>query len=223
MTRDETQKSSGKPILNAEGFQRLLAAAYILQAHRETAVRPIGVPDTNAFAATAFHQTRTPSLRNLSAQPSPMKEADVTARHAGLIFWKQVEAFGIAGVFCLMMGMSIHGLRASSARTSQAAGILETRDPGRLPSSAPKALTSFQQNAAAQESIGDDLVIHYRPMTAAMRTTSASGARIAISRQTEPASNRVVQYGDDVTMWSTGELSPGQSSAAPSRKLVLNR
>jgi len=193
MTPDETQNSSGKPILNADGFQRLLAAAYILQSHRETAVGPIGVPDTNDFAATAVHQTRTPSLRNLSIQPSPMKAADVTPRHAGVIFWKQVEAFGIAGVFCLMMGMSIHGLLASSARASQVAGILESRDAGPLPSSAPKALTSSQQNAAAQQSIGDDLVIHYRPITAAMRTTSASGARMAISQQTEPATNRVVQ------------------------------
>ena len=228
MTRDETQKSSSKPALDAEGFQRLLTAAYILQSRSENAVRPTGVPDTSAFAATAIHQKRTLSIRTLSTQSSSMKEANIAPRHARLIFWKQVEAFGIAGVFCLMMGTSIHRLLASSGRTSQVAGILETRDAGALASSTPKVLTSSQQNAAAQESIGDDLVIHYRAPIAATRTTSISGARIAISRQTELAANRVVQYGDDVTMWSSGEsslgqLSPGQSSAAQSRKSLLNR
>lgn len=221
MTGDETQKSSSKPTLDAEGFQRLLTAAYIIQSRSETDVWPTVVPDT--FAAPAIHQKRTPSIRTFSVQPSRMKEANIAPRPAGLIFWKQVEVFGIAGVFCLMMGMSIHRLLASSGRASQVPGILETHDAGPLPSSAPKVLTSSQQNAAARESIGDDPVIHYRALTAAKRTISASGARIATSRRVKLAADWVVHYGDDVTMWSWGGPSPGRLSPAQSRKSLLNR
>ena len=142
--------------------------------------------------------------------------------HAGSAFsaFKElkVEAFGIAVVSCLLMVRSIHRLLASSGRASQAPEILETHDADSLPSSVPKVLTSSQQNAAARESSGD-LVIHYRAPTAATRTTSKSGARIAVSRQENLAANRVVQYGNDVTMWSSGELSPGQSA----RKSFCNR
>jgi hypothetical protein len=223
MTGDETQKRSGKPTLDAEGFQRLLAAAYILQSRSQTTVWPIGVADTNAFAATVIHQKRTPAIRALSGRSGRMKEANIALQPTGLMFWKQVEAFGIAVVFCLMMGMSIHRLLASSGRASQVPGMLETRDAGPRPSSAPKVLTSSQQNAPAQESIGDDLVIYYRTPTATTRTTAKSGARIAISRQEKLAPHRVVQYGDDVTMWSSAESSPGQSSLGQSRKSFLNR
>jgi len=219
MTTDGAQKSSSKPTLTAEGFQCLLTAAYILQSRSESAVRPIGVPHTNAFAATATHQKRTPSIRTLSGRSDRNEEANTAPRSSGLMFWKQVEALGIAVVFCLMMGMSIHRLLASSGRASQVSRMLETGDAGPLPSSAPKVLTSSQQNAAAQESIGDDpAIIHYRAPNTATRTTSKPGARIGISRQERLAANRVVPYGDDVTMWSSGELSPGQS-----RKSFRNR
>ena len=218
MTTDGAQKSSSKPTLTAEGFQRLLTAAYILQSRSESAVRPIGVPHTNAFAATATHQKRTPSIRTLSGRSGRNEEANIAPRSGGLMFWKQVEALAIAVVFCLMMGMSIHRLLASSGRASQVSRILETGDAGPPPTSAPKVSTSSQQNAAAQESIGDDPAIHYRAPTTATRTTSKPGARIGISGQERLAANKVVQYGDDVTMWSSGELSPGQS-----RKSFRNR
>jgi hypothetical protein len=221
MTGDETQKSSSKPTLDAEGFQRLLTAAYIIQSRSETHVWPTVVPDT--FEVAAIHQKRTPSIRTFSIQTSRMKRANIAPRPAGLIFWKQIEVFGIAGVFCLMMGMSVHRLLASSGRASQVPGILETRDAGPRPSSAPKGLTSSQQNAAAREFIGDDPVIHYPALTAAKRTISTSGARIATSRQVKPAADWVVHYGDDVTMWAWGKSSPGRLSPAQSRKSLLNR
>jgi hypothetical protein len=211
MTTDGAQKSSSKPTLTAEGFQCLLTAAYILQSRSESAVRPIGVPHTNAFAATATHQKRTPSIRTLSGRSDRNEEANTAPRSSGLMFWKQVEALGIAVVFCLMMGMSIHRLLASSGRASQVSRMLETGDAGPLPSSAPKVSMSSEQNAVAQESTGDDPAIHYRAPTTATRTTSKPGARVGISRQERLAANRVVQYGDDVTMWSSGELSPGKS------------
>lgn len=227
MTSDEPQKGSSKPTLDAEGFQRLLAAAYILQSRSEAAVRPISVPNTNAFASTAIHLKRTPSIRELSGRSGHMKEANIAPRPTRLMFWKQVEAFGIAIVFCLMMGMSIHRLLASSGRASQVPGLLETREAP-LPSPASKVLTSFQQNAAVQEPVDDDLVIYYRSPAAATGTTSKSGARTTIRGQEKLAANTVVQYGDDVTMWSSGESSPGQpphgqSSPGQSRKSSLNR
>jgi hypothetical protein len=216
MTGDETQKSPSKPILDAEGFQRLLTAAYIIQSRSETVV-----PAT--FAATAIHQKWTPSIRSFSIQPSRMKKANIAPRSAGLIFWKQIEVFGITAVFCLMMGTSIHHLLASSGRASQVPGMLETRDAGPLPSTAPQVLTSSQQNAAARESIGDDPVIHYRDLTAPKRKMSTSGARIATSRQVKLAADWVVHYGDDVTMWSWRESSSGRLSPTRSRNSLLNR
>ena len=119
MTRDETQKSSSMPTLDAEGFQRLLTAAYILQSRSET-VWQVDVADTSAFAATAIHPKRTPSVRTISTQSSRMKEANIPSGRACRIFWKQVEAFGIAGVFCLM-GMSIHRLSRMRLRKSLSA------------------------------------------------------------------------------------------------------
>jgi hypothetical protein len=64
----EGSESSGKPVLNAEGFQRLLAAAYLLQvyhdgAHDECAqLQPTVAERTRAFAAGAIVQRRTPRL-----------------------------------------------------------------------------------------------------------------------------------------------------------------
>jgi hypothetical protein len=223
MTSDETQKSSSMPRLDAEGFQRLLTAAYILQSRRESAVRPIRASDYNAFAATEIHQKRAPSIRTVSGRSDRMTEANIVPRPTGLMFWRQVEALGIAVVFCLMTGMSIHRILASSGRTSQVPAILETGDARPLPSSVPKVLISSRQNAAAQESIGDDLVIHYRAPTTATRTTSRSGPRIVVGRQERLATKWVIQYGDDVTMWSSGELSSGQLPLGRSRKSFLNR
>jgi hypothetical protein len=223
MTDDETQKSSSMPRLDMEGFQRLLTAAYILQSRRESAVRPIGAPDDNAFTATAIHQERTPSIRTVSGRSDRTTEANIAPRPTGLMFWKPVEALGIAVVFSLMMGMSIHRVLASSGRTSQVPAILEAREASPLPSSVPKVLISSRQNAAAQESIGNDLVIHYRTPTTATRTTSRPGPQIVVERQEKLATKWVVQYGDDVTMWSSGELSPGQLPLGRSRKPFLNR
>lgn len=226
MTSDEPQKGSSKPTLDAEGFQRLLAAAYILQSRSEAAVRPISIPDTKAFASTAIHLKRTPSIRELSGRSGHLglvKEANIAPRPTRLMLWKQVEAFGIAIVFCLMMGMSIHRLLASSGRASQVPGLLETPEAAPLPSPPSKVLTSFQQNASVQEPVDDDLIIYHRSPAAPTGTTSKSRARTTISGQEKLAAIRVVQYGDDVTMWSSGKSSPGQPPHRQSGKSSLNR
>jgi hypothetical protein len=171
MTRDDSQES-GKPLLDAEGFQRLLAAAYILQSYkavvveaidaktvdaktidaRPSDIRPVitgpidatpidATPsdafDRNAFTATAIQLKRVPFNRESPLHTRHIGE-NIAPRLTGLRFWKQVEAVGITLVFCLMMGMSIHRLLASSARTSQDPASLETREAA-LPSiSVPK-------------------------------------------------------------------------------------
>ena len=64
----ETKKAQEKPVLSAESFQRLLAAAYLLQADKDRPVlQPIEAGHTNPFRAGAIVQKRTPSL--LAGQP----------------------------------------------------------------------------------------------------------------------------------------------------------
>jgi len=95
----EGSESSGKPVLNAESFQRLLAAAYLLQVHRDRAhneraqLQPTVAERTSAFAAGAMVQKRTqgrtprfsvapqssPAMTNISA--SEMVEGQHTAAY----------------------------------------------------------------------------------------------------------------------------------------------
>jgi hypothetical protein len=64
----ETKKAQEKPVLSAESFQRLLAAAYLLQVDKDRPVlQPIEAGHTNLFRAGAIVQKRTPSL--LAGQP----------------------------------------------------------------------------------------------------------------------------------------------------------
>lgn len=61
----ESNESSGRPVLNAESFQRLLAAAYLLQVHSDhthndrAKLQPTVAERTRAFAAGAIVQSRT--------------------------------------------------------------------------------------------------------------------------------------------------------------------
>jgi hypothetical protein len=72
----EANTAQGKPVLNREDFQRLLAAAYLLQVHPLQAhhvqthydcqpsirpVEPVGASPVSSFAAGAILQKRTPS------------------------------------------------------------------------------------------------------------------------------------------------------------------
>ena len=233
MTSNKTQKICSKPTFDAEDFQSLLAAAYILQSSsNRTPEWRISVAAANAFAAGAILQKQTPSIQPSLGRSRPFREANAVPNLTGLMFWKRVEASAIAVVFCLMMSMSIHHRLTSLGRASPAAEILETRDAARLESSAPKIVASSQQAVAARKArqrhddeeadeFADELVIHYRAPTAsttlsqpfpAKSRTSESGARIAISQQAKlVANNKVVQYGDDVTMWSSGQTSPRAS------------
>lgn len=59
----EGEKAQGKPVLNAQSFQRLLAAAYTLQVYSDlrSPVRPSDAGGAPPFAAGAIVQSRTPS------------------------------------------------------------------------------------------------------------------------------------------------------------------
>jgi len=62
-----TDKAQDKPALNPESFQRLLAAAYVLQAHNghQPSIRPVqhvGARLATCFAAETIVQKRTPAV-----------------------------------------------------------------------------------------------------------------------------------------------------------------
>jgi hypothetical protein len=225
-----SHKIYGKPSLDAESFQSLLAAAFILQSRAEWIARkPVRTVDAKRFAARAIAQKPTRPIRPSLARPGAWGEADAVSRFSGPMLWKTVEALAIASVFCLMMGISIHHLLADP-RGSSPAEMLQTRDAGRLTSSTPQVLLksalASQQPDATQKSRqsqddgegelntgGEDLVIHYRPRTANLpgligkATTRSSALAQSDPRQnTEDAAlvtEKVVEYGDDVTMWSS--------------------
>jgi hypothetical protein len=81
----ETKKAQEKPVLSAESFHRLLAAAYLLQVEIDRTVpQPIEAGHTNPFRAGAIVQRRTSSL--LVGQPSLL-----ASRSALPIFAKSAE------------------------------------------------------------------------------------------------------------------------------------
>ena len=61
-----TDKAPDKPVLNPEGFQRLLAAAYLLQGHhdQQPSIRPhlLGASQASSFSAGKIVQKRTPAV-----------------------------------------------------------------------------------------------------------------------------------------------------------------
>jgi len=233
-----SQETYRKPSLSldAESFQRLLAAAFILQSRVDWISRkPVRTAEVERFAARAIAQKQTPSIRPSLAQPGALGEANVVSKLSGMMFWKGVEALTIAIVFCLMMSMSIHHRLAYRGRTSPS-GTLQARDAGRPTRPRPHVvlsslLASSQQPSATQKSrqshdkgegevdpYDEDLVIHYRPRTAGLpgpigkgmagssALSSSALAQRSPRKGTQEATlvtEKVVQFGDDVTMWSS--------------------
>jgi hypothetical protein len=63
----EADNAANKPVLDPEGFQRLLAAAYLLQVHndRQPSIRPVqrvGAGQASSFIAGTIAQERNPSV-----------------------------------------------------------------------------------------------------------------------------------------------------------------
>jgi hypothetical protein len=222
--------------LDAESFQRLLAAAYILQSRGERApVLPISAIHTNSFTASAIVQTRTPSVRFSPTRSSAKDEANLVHKLAGHAVWKRIDALAIGVVLCMMMGMSIHHLLAFPGRAAPASTIPEPREVSPLTTPTPEVSASSRQTAATRKSrqahddddddvFGEDVVIRYQAPAAnrpgpadrllpSKNTNSTPGVRIVVGNEAEMLSDAVVQYGDDVTMWSSRQ----------SKKFALNR
>jgi hypothetical protein len=81
-------KAQDKPLLNSESFQRLLAAAYLLQKHndQQPSIRPqlLGASQTSCFSAGKIIQKRTPAVmirdRQLEAGQPDAIAGNQTAR-----------------------------------------------------------------------------------------------------------------------------------------------
>ena len=159
----EAKTAQDKPVLNAESFQRLLAAAYMLQLHndRRPSVQPIGAVYTRSFAAGAIVQQRTPSVmirepQLQTDQPgavpfvSPNNSDKFTGRTDQT--WRAAEALAIAIVFCMMTGVSIHRLSALSRRTSLPSEMLEQRNASHPQGPMPELLASSQQPVVTRNS-----------------------------------------------------------------------
>ena len=242
-----SQRTYSKPSLDAESFQRLLAAAFILQSRLDWVSRkPIRTAEAKRFAAPAIAQKRIPSIQPSLARPAALGEANVVSNLFGAMFWKGVEALAIGIVFCLMVGMSLHHLLAYPGRTLPSA-ILQTSDAGGRTTSSPQASPSSVWAAAQQpdetrksqrlhnngeeevDTYDEDLVIHYRPRTANLPGSMGSGVITNTTlaqrspqngpQEATPVTEKVIRYGDDVTMWS----SLAQPLLIQPRRAALNR
>ena len=89
------------------------------------------------------------------------------ARLTGPMLWKTAEAFAIATVFCVMMGMSIHHLLAYPGRASSSK-VLPTVKLAQLASTTPLLLSSAWHELTRHESLGS------RKMTSTKREPTST-------------------------------------------------
>jgi hypothetical protein len=112
-----------RPILDEDGFQRLLAAAYILQPQKQhPRAQPMAAAPKRPFAAGKIIQKRTPSLLVRNSPPPASWTPSWTM--SAPIFWKASEALVIAAIF-VVAAVSI--LSPLSARTTHSAEATEQR------------------------------------------------------------------------------------------------
>jgi len=130
-------KSNEKPVLDPESFQRLLAAAFILQGQNDPCpANPISGGHTRTFAIQRIVQKRTPSLSEHAVHRSLSKPL---VQFANPKMWRTVEALAVATVFCMMIGVSLRrvsplranpsrpvmvGIRTARSSTSKVAKVL---------------------------------------------------------------------------------------------------
>ena len=226
----EARKAQDKPVLSAEGFQRLLAAAYILQTTAGRRLSPIGASGTNSFAGGAIVQRRTPCVMVRGPQLPP--QPNIWLRRSAS--WRMVEALAIAAIFCMMMGASIHRLPARPGRTSLTPGKPEQENASEPARSQESFLAPAQQPVVARKPlprpdgdegdiVAEDVVIRHqklavnflnqaarkttssrvqRQLLTPKSTTSVRGIRSTFGRGADmAAADTVVEYGADVKMW----------------------
>ena len=169
-----------KPVLNAESFQRLLAAAFILQSHndRRRSFQPIGASHPDPFPAGAVVQERPASVmireRHLQAdQPDTVPGYEIATKHPlpgrlptiepavprGInilsmqaMSWRTVDALAVAIVFCVMMGLSIHRLSALPGDLSLSSRVLEQPDVSQPARLTPRISASDRHALVRQDS-----------------------------------------------------------------------
>lgn len=165
-------QETNRPVLNSEGFHRLLAAAYLLQVQNDRqrsveSAQPVVADRPISFRAGAITQNRTQSLaKTRDLQPGAVQPDDVhdkriaredpyparlvrfgTVRRA---IWRTIEALTIAIAFGLMMGSSIHRLSALPDRTLPASGMLPQQNASALARPTKKVLAWSQRSVSRQ-------------------------------------------------------------------------
>jgi hypothetical protein len=232
----ETKKVQEKPVLSAESFHRLLAAAYLLQVEKDRPVLQLmEAGHTNPFRAGAIVQKRTLSL--LVGQPGllasrsalpltspsdsdtsagriyPPHVSAATLPHATKIFasramfFRAVEALAIATIFFAVIGVSIRRpLLANPDGSSMLAEMPEQQSSSLPPMPISKLLATGQgatvtassrqlPHVAEPDTVAEDAVVHYLKQALDL-------PGLAAKKPAMLASERVVRYGPDVTVWS---------------------
>ena len=221
----EARKAQDKPVLSAEGFQRLLAAAYILQTNAARRLSPIEASGTT-FADGAIVQRRTHSVMVQEPQLSPSPNIWSASR-------RMVETLAIAAIFCMVVSASIHRLPALPGRTSLTPGKPEQENAPETARPQESFLAMAQQPVVARKPlprpdgdegdiVAEDIVIrHQKPVNFLAQaprkttsspvqrqfltpksTTSERGIRSTFGRGADmAAADTVVEYGADVKMW----------------------
>jgi hypothetical protein len=197
-------QSKEKPVLDPESFQRLLAAAFMLQSQNDpSSPKLIGGGHPRTFAIQGIVQNRTPSLRKPALQPNRLKSL---VQFANPMSWRPVEPLAIAIVFCMMTALSIHRLSAVPSRTSLASEMLDKQNERARPaekviaSPQPVAGRNSRQPSSEGEAdiVAEDIVIRHQKRL--VNLPGKPSVRLVFGQ--DAAADTVVQYGADVKMWS---------------------
>jgi hypothetical protein len=221
----EKKRVYPRPVLDADSFQRLLAAAFVLQSHSKQSSQAIAALPQPSFGAGAIVQKRTSSRRlPVYRRLFPFRtraRASGTSSVSRVTCWRCLETFAIGGVFCMMLATSIHRLAALPAGSaSLSSRFAEDRDidepSGQSPSVSesshrllsvrvsgerlvgPEAVVqnSTAAELAAKGAFGNQMQLQMLPA----RRASAPLVRLAVNRNAG-VPDKVIRYGDDVTMW----------------------
>lgn len=177
-------KAQDKPVLDPESFQRLLAAAFVLQEQNPDPrpPEPIGGAHPRTFAIEAIVQKRTPSLRQPSLHPDRLIPLVQFTRP---MVWRTVEALAIAMVFCMMMGVSIRRVSPFRGDPSLPSVMAGRRTAQRSTLPQAKVLPLSQQpvvtlnprqstDSGTADAIAEDLVIRHQERAADLRDNPAA-------------------------------------------------
>ena len=215
----ESEKAQDEPVLNADSFQRLLSAAYLLQEHNDgqRSLQPIGADRTSLFAVGAIVQKRTPSVRLVRpVEPTVPHLTTILLRRP--VFWRTVETLAIAMIFCMMMGLSMHRLSALPSRTSLSSETPEQRDASQAARSTAKVLASPQQLVMTRnsrrssaggegDSVAEDIVVRYQKRDGSLPGQAAKKATSGLvqgqpfpPKNTTPKSDVRLKFGRDADL-----------------------